>query len=92
MPRFLFKIRELVNCLAQGRSDEEKATFVQPFEEALTTAGGQKPFEQDEERRRKVLALLLPEVNSIGSGSERGASQPSFLPDQLSFMDALCRG
>lgn len=70
---YFIQIRELVNYLAQGRSDEEKAAFVQPFEEALTTAEGQKPFEEDEERRRKVLASVLPEVKSIGNGTDRGS-------------------
>lgn len=70
------QIRELVNYLAQGRSDEEKASFTQPFEDALATAEGQKPFEEDEERRREVFEKVVPEVKGLGQGSERGTSSP----------------
>ena len=66
------QIKELVNYLAQGRSDEEKASFTQPFDDALTTAEGQKPFEEDEDRRRKVVTQVLSEVKGLGSGSEIG--------------------
>ncbi|KAI0340745.1 PCI-domain-containing protein [Trametopsis cervina] len=65
------QIRELVNYLAQGRSEEEKTSFVQPFEEVLATAEGQTPFEEDEGRRRTVLVKVLGEVKGLGSGNER---------------------
>ena len=68
----LRQIRELVNYLAQGRSDEEKTAFVQPFEDILATPEGQKPFEEDEERRRVVLEKVVAEVKGLGQGSERG--------------------
>ncbi|KAI0089175.1 PCI domain-containing protein [Irpex rosettiformis] len=65
------QIRELVNYLAQGRSDEEKATFIQPFENDLTISEGQPPLEEDEERRRAVLEKVVAEVKGLGQGSER---------------------
>ncbi len=83
------QIRELVNYLAQGRSDEEKASFSQPFEDALATAEGQKPFEEDEGRRRAVFEKIVPEVKGLGQGSERGMSLPQF--DRSHSLSGLCR-
>lgn len=61
-----------MNYLAQGRSEEDKARYLQPFEESLVVTGGQKPFEEDEERRRKVISSVLDEVKSLGEGTDRG--------------------
>ena len=68
-----------MNYLAQGRSDEEKTGYVQSFEEILTTSEGQKPLEEDEERRRRAITLVLKEVNGLGGGSDKGAS-PRIIP------------
>ena len=59
--------------MAQGRTDEEKATFIQPFQTALTVQEGQKPLEEDEAHRRKILVQVLAEVKGLGEGSEKGA-------------------
>ncbi|GJE84538.1 PCI-domain-containing protein [Phanerochaete sordida] len=65
------QIKELVNYLAQGRSDEEKAAFIQPFEDALTVKEGEKSLEEDAERRRNVLKLVLEQITGLGEGSEK---------------------
>lgn len=66
------KIKELVDYLAQGRTDEERTAFIHTFQNGLTVREGQKPLEEDDERRRKVLLLVLAEVKGLGEGSEKG--------------------
>ncbi|KAI0685026.1 hypothetical protein BC835DRAFT_1291328 [Cytidiella melzeri] len=65
------QIRELVNYLAEGLSDEEKASFIQPFADALVTSEGQKSFDEDEGRRKAVVVKVLGEVKGLGHGSNR---------------------
>jgi translation initiation factor 3 subunit M len=67
-----FQIRELVDYLARGLVDESRLTFIKPFQEALVTDKRQKPFDEDPERRRKVISMVLAEVKGLGQGSERG--------------------
>lgn len=65
------QIKELVGYLAQGRSDEEKATYIQPFQEILAIKEGEKPLDEDEGRRRATLKLVLERVHGLGEGSEK---------------------
>ena len=58
--------------MAQGRTDEERTAFIQPFSHALTTKEGEKSLEEDEERRRKVVKLVVEQVKGLGEGSEKG--------------------
>ena len=67
------QILELVNYLARSLPEEQRPSFVQPFQDALATTEGQTPFEKDEERRRQVLSKVVDEVKDLGDGSERGA-------------------
>ena len=67
------QIKELVNYVAEGRSDEDRAGFVQRFEEALAVKEGEKSLEEDPAHRRKVLELVLAEVRGLGEGSEKGS-------------------
>jgi hypothetical protein len=46
--------------------------LVQRFDEALAVKEGEASLEEDEAHRRKVLELLLTEVNGLGEGSEKG--------------------
>lgn len=66
------QILELVNYLALSLPEDQRPNYVQPFQDVLTTQEGQKPIEEDEERRRKALTLVLGEVKGLGEGSERG--------------------
>lgn len=68
----LWKILELVNYLARSLPEEQRPAFVQPFQDALVTAEGQKPLEEDADRRSQVLSKVLGEVKDLGHGSERG--------------------
>ena len=43
-----------MNYLAQSRSEEDKTSYLQPFEESLATAEGEKPLEENVDRRRKI--------------------------------------
>ncbi|KAI0787178.1 hypothetical protein BC629DRAFT_1515435 [Irpex lacteus] len=72
------QIRELVNYLAQGRSDEEKASFTQPLEDALATAEGQKPFEEDEERRRAVFEKVVRRSRDLAKAQSERAEIEGF--------------
>jgi len=62
-----------VNYTVRNRSEEDRTAFIRPFQEALKTDSGQKPIEDDDERRRKIFLMLLNEVKGLGEGSEKGA-------------------
>jgi translation initiation factor 3 subunit M len=66
------KIQELVNYLTRGLSDEARAAFIKPFQEVLITRGSQKPLEEDSDRRRQTIIMVLAEVKNLGQGSDRG--------------------
>ena len=66
--------------MAEGKSDEERAAYVQQFSGALTITEGQKPLDKDPERRRRVIGLVVKEVKGLGTGSEKGASAIPRLP------------
>jgi translation initiation factor 3 subunit M len=61
-----------VNYIVRNQSDEERAAFIRPFQDVLKTAEGQKPLEQDEERRRKIFAMAIKQVKGFGDGTEKG--------------------
>ena len=71
--------------MAQGRSDEEKAAFIQPFEDALAVKEGENALEEDADRRRSIVKLVLEQITGVGEGSEKGSCQccshKSFAPD-----------
>ncbi|TFK43819.1 hypothetical protein BDQ12DRAFT_643487 [Crucibulum laeve] len=64
------QIQELVLYIARNRAEDDRATFLAPFQEALKPIEG-KPIDQDVERRRKIFSLVLAEVKSLGVGSEK---------------------
>ncbi|TBU32985.1 PCI-domain-containing protein [Dichomitus squalens] len=65
------QILELVNYLARALPEEGRPAYIQPFQESLATPEGQKPLDEDEERRRQVFGTVLPEVKGLGDGSEK---------------------
>ncbi|KAK7696295.1 hypothetical protein QCA50_000949 [Cerrena zonata] len=65
------QILELVNYLALSLPEDQRPPYVQPFQDTLTTPEGQKPLEDDVERRKKILVTVLGEVKGLGEGSER---------------------
>ncbi|KAF9464796.1 hypothetical protein BDZ94DRAFT_1307517 [Collybia nuda] len=65
------QIQELVNYIVRNRSEEERGAFIRPFQDALKTEEGQKPIEEDEQRRKKIFGMALSEVKSLGDGTER---------------------
>jgi len=58
----------------RNRSDEERAAFTAPFHNALKTADGKKPIQEDETRRKLILSKILADVTSLGEGSDKGMS------------------
>jgi translation initiation factor 3 subunit M len=64
--------QELVNYIVRNRSEEERTTFIRPFQEALRTEKTQKPIEEDEERRRTIFSMVLIEIKGLGEGSDKG--------------------
>ena len=74
-----FQIRELVDYLARGLSDDDRQkSFGQILELVKTEPppGGEAPQEPpviSQENQVKVLSLLIPEVKGLGEGSEKGA-------------------
>ncbi|KAJ7223935.1 hypothetical protein C8J57DRAFT_232237 [Mycena rebaudengoi] len=65
------QIQELVNYVVRNRSEEERTAFIRPFQEALKTDAGKKPLEEDDDRRRKILSMVLVDVKTLGDGSEK---------------------
>ncbi|KAI0371602.1 PCI-domain-containing protein [Pilatotrama ljubarskyi] len=65
------QILELVNYLARTISEEGRPDFIQPFEEAVKTSEGQKPIEEDVERKRQVLGSVIAQVKGLGEGSDK---------------------
>ncbi|PPQ63150.1 hypothetical protein CVT24_005790 [Panaeolus cyanescens] len=65
------QILELLSYTVRTKSDEERASFVAPFQNALKTAEGKKPIEEDEPRRKLILSKLLADVKGLGDGTER---------------------
>jgi translation initiation factor 3 subunit M len=61
-----------VNYIVRNQSDDERAAFIRPFQDALKTGEGQKPLEQDDERRKKIFAMAITEVKGFGDGNEKG--------------------
>ncbi|KAL1940032.1 hypothetical protein VTO73DRAFT_9367 [Trametes versicolor] len=65
------QILELVNYLARSISEDAREAFLQPFKDAVTTPEGQKPIDEDEERRRNVLGSVIEQVKGLGEGTEK---------------------
>ncbi|KAI0775891.1 PCI-domain-containing protein [Trametes elegans] len=65
------QILELVTYLARTIPEDGQAAYIQPFQEALNTPEGQKPIEEDEERRRKVLVSVIEQVKGLGDGTDK---------------------
>lgn len=61
-----------MNYIVRNQSDDERAAFIRPFQEALKTGEGQKPLDEDEERRKKIFAMAITEVKGFGDGNEKG--------------------
>ncbi|KAG5648768.1 hypothetical protein DXG03_000116 [Asterophora parasitica] len=65
------QVQELVNYIVRNRSEEERAAFIRPFQEALKTAEGQNSLENDEYRKRSVFQMVAVEVKSLGDGTDK---------------------
>ena len=74
-----FQIKELVDYLARGHSDDDRQkSFGQILEliKVELPPVGETPREPpatSQENQVKVLSLLVPEVKGLGEGSEKGA-------------------
>jgi len=62
----------LTNYLARGRNDEDRTAFIRPFVDELMPKENQKPLEEDDERRRAVLDMVVQRVNGLGEGTDKG--------------------
>ncbi|KAI3616701.1 pci domain-containing protein [Moniliophthora roreri] len=65
------QIQELVNYIVRNRAEDDRAGFIRPFQDALKVEEGQKPIEEDEEKRRKVFSMVVTEVHGLGDGTEK---------------------
>ncbi|KAJ3980007.1 PCI domain-containing protein [Lentinula detonsa] len=65
------QVQELVNYLVRTQSDEERAASIRPFQEALTTAEGQKSLSEDEQRRQKIFLMIISVIKGLGRGQEK---------------------
>jgi hypothetical protein len=58
--------------VVRNRSDEDRAAFIKPFQDALKTEEGHKPLEMDADRRRKIFSMVISQVKGLGDGSDKG--------------------
>ncbi|KAF8806297.1 PCI-domain-containing protein [Phlegmacium glaucopus] len=65
------QILELVAYIVRNRSEDERNTFVAPFQNALKSAEGKKPIEEDENRRKLIISKVLADVKGLGEGSDK---------------------
>ena len=68
------QIQELAKYLARPQSEDSRATFFRPFQDALVPSEGQTSLAEDEEKRRNVIKLVLSHVKDLGEGNDRGVS------------------
>ena len=74
-----FQIKELVDYLARGLSDDDRQKSFGQILELIKTEPppegetSQEPPTISQENQVKVLSLLVPEVKGLGEGSEKGA-------------------
>jgi translation initiation factor 3 subunit M len=59
--------------VVRNRSDDDRAAFIKPFQDALKTEDGQKPIQDDISRRKHIFSMVLREVQGLGDGSDKGA-------------------
>jgi translation initiation factor 3 subunit M len=64
------QVKELVEYLARGLVDDERVSFIRPFQDALLTTEGKLPASEDKDRQRQVISMILNEVKTLGDGSE----------------------
>ncbi|KAF9481875.1 PCI domain-containing protein [Pholiota conissans] len=65
------QIFELLSYIGRNRSEDERASFVSPFQNALKSGEGKKPLDEDEPRRKLILSKLLQEVRGLGDGTDK---------------------
>jgi translation initiation factor 3 subunit M len=65
------QIQELVNYVVRNKSEEDRAAFIKPFQDALKTVENQKLLEEDVDRQKKIFLMVLREVKGLGDGSEK---------------------
>ncbi|KAF5321762.1 hypothetical protein D9619_000587 [Psilocybe cf. subviscida] len=65
------QVLELLSYITRNRSDEERAAFVAPFQNALKSGDGRKPIDEDENRRKLILSKLVQEIRGLGDGSDK---------------------
>ncbi|KAI0638546.1 PCI-domain-containing protein [Trametes polyzona] len=98
------QILELVNYLARSVSEDGRAAFIQPFQDAVTTPEGQKPIDDDEDRKRSVLSTVVEQVKGLGEGTDKEIEgffnllfshfltlQPLDSPERRSRLDGLLK-
>lgn len=69
---FTWKILELVTYIAKSRPESAREAFRQPYDDTLKTEEGQKPLEEDLERRRHVFGKVVDAIDGLGEGPDRG--------------------
>ncbi|KAG6891681.1 hypothetical protein C0992_010084 [Termitomyces sp. T32_za158] len=64
-------IQELVNYIVRNRSEEERAAFIRPFQDAFKAFEAQEPLKIDVEWKRRIFKMVLVEVKNLGDGTEK---------------------
>ncbi|KAH7909742.1 hypothetical protein BJ138DRAFT_1173548 [Hygrophoropsis aurantiaca] len=63
------QVHELVDYIARSRSDDERTAITHSFQEILKAGDGEKSIEEDQDRQRRALTLVLQETKGLGEGS-----------------------
>ena len=61
-----------MSYIVRNRSEDERNSFVGPFQNALKSAEGKKPIEEDENRRKLIISKVLADVKGLGEGPDKG--------------------
>lgn len=81
----------MVKYLARPENEESRLHFIKPFQDALVTADGQTPLADDENRRKRIVELLVAEIRGLGDGNERGIDLYSLLSPRMFLLTLLNR-
>jgi translation initiation factor 3 subunit M len=68
----VIQILELVEFIARSLPEDDRPAYIASFKDVLKTEENQIPLEEDENRRRAILARLLGEIKQLGEGNDKG--------------------
>jgi len=68
---FSEQIKELVTYIARSKPEADRPSFTAPFQESLTVKEGDKSLEDDESKRKNIIAQVFGAITGSEDGSAR---------------------